>query len=48
MSHVLHLHCGQRTKVVFLGILVKDSSKVILAHKNVDFINVLPSTNTTF
>lgn len=48
MSNVLYLHCGERTELIFLGILANVSSKVTLANKNVDFINVVHSTNTTF
>lgn len=48
MSNILLLHCGEWTEFIFLGILAKGSSEVVLAHKSVVFINVRQSTNTTF
>lgn len=42
------LHNGEWTELIFLGVLAKDSPKVICAHKNVDFINVAHFTKTAF
>lgn len=33
---------------IFLGVLVKDFSKVLLAHQNVDFMHVVHAANTVF
>lgn len=42
------LHYGEWTEFIFLGVLAKGSSEVVLAHKSVVFISVRQSTNTAF
>lgn len=33
---------------IFLGVVVKDFSRVLLAHQNVDFMHVVHAANTAF